>query len=129
MSVVDRSATRNEELRAELREVCLKECAGVVTSIRLAMQAIARNPADIAKIQELYNQVHSLAGNANVSRLLTVARVVGAFDVLLKQLVDKPDSITQSVRRTMAQTVDLLCALFEGDGQEVEPRHLTRAGR
>jgi two-component system chemotaxis response regulator CheY len=120
MSVVDPTLTRNEELRAELREACLKECSGVVTSIRLAMQAIAKNPADVTKLQDLYTQVHSLAGNANVTRLLTIARVVGAFDVLLKQIVDKPDSITQSVRRTMAQSVDLLCTLFQGDCDEVD---------
>jgi two-component system, chemotaxis family, chemotaxis protein CheY len=120
MSVVDQSVTRNEELRAELREVCLKECRVVVPSIRQAMQAIAKNPADIARVYELYTQVHALAGNASVTRLLTVARVVNALDVLLKQLVDKPDSITQSVRRTLAQSVDLLCTLFEGDGQEVD---------
>ncbi len=46
--------------------------------------------------------------------------MVNALDVLLKQLVDKPDSITQSVRRTLAQSVVLLCTLFEGDGQEVD---------
>jgi CheY-like chemotaxis protein len=120
MSVVDQSLTRNDELRAELREVCLKECSGAVTSIRQAMQGIAKNPTDVAKLYELYTQVHSLAENPNVTRLLTIARVVGAFDVLLKQLMDKPDSVTQSVRRTMAQTVDLLCALFEGEGQDVD---------
>jgi CheY-like chemotaxis protein len=120
MKVADQSLTRSDELRAELREVCLKECGGAATSIRLAMQAIAKNPADVAKLQELYNQVHLLSENTNVTRLLTIARIVGAFDVLLKQLVDKPDSVTQSVRRTMAQTVDLLCTLFEGDGQEVD---------
>jgi CheY-like chemotaxis protein len=120
MSVVEPSLTRNEELRAELRESCLKECSGAVVSIRQALQAIAKNPTDVATLYELYRQVHSLAENASVTRLLTIARVVGAFDVLLKQLVDKPDSVTQSVRRTMAQTVDLLCVLFEGEGQEVD---------
>ena len=120
MSVVESSLVRKDELRAELREASLKECSGAVTSIRHAMQAIARNPTDAAKLQELYHQIHSLAENTSVTRLLTIARVVNAFDVLLKQLVDKPDSVTQSVRRTMAQSVDLLCTLFEGDGQEVD---------
>ena len=45
MSIVEPSLTRSDELRAELREVCLKECGGAVTSIRQAMQAIAKNPA------------------------------------------------------------------------------------
>ncbi len=120
MSMIDGSLTRNDELRAELREECLRECAGAAVSIRQAMQGIARQPSDIGKLLELYTQMHSLAGNGSVTRLLTIARVVGAFDALLKQLVDKPDNMTQSVRRTMAQTVDLLCALFEGDGREVD---------
>ena len=120
MSVVEPSLTRNDELRAELRETCLKECSGTAKSIRHAMQAIAKNPTDVATLYELYRQVHSLAENANVTRLLTIARVVSAFDAMLKQLMDKPDSVTQSVRRTMAQTVDLLCTLFEGDGQDVD---------
>ena len=34
--------------------------------------------------------------------------------------MDKPDSVTQCVRRTMAQSVDLLATLFEGEGQEVD---------
>ncbi|HXI82552.1 MAG TPA: response regulator [Verrucomicrobiae bacterium] len=120
MSITDGSLTRNDELRAELREECLRECAGAVVSIRQAMQAIAKNPTDVARLQELHSQIRSLAGNASVTRLLTIARVVGTFDALLKQLVDKPDSVTQSVRRTMAQSIDLLGALFEGDGQEVD---------
>jgi CheY-like chemotaxis protein len=120
MKVADQSLTRSDELRAELREVCLKECSGAATSIRQAMQAIAKNPADVTRLQELYSQVHTLSGNTNITRLLTIARIVAAFDALLKQLVDKPDSVTQSVRRTMAQTVDLLCTLFEGDSQEVD---------
>jgi CheY-like chemotaxis protein len=120
MNVVEPSLTRNDELRAELRDACLKECSGAAKSIRHAMQAIAKNPTDVATLYELYNQVHSLAENASVTRLLTIARIVGAFDALLKQLVDKPDSVTQSVRRTMAQSVDLLATLFEGEGQEVD---------
>lgn len=120
MNVADRPLTRNEELRAEVRETSLKEVRTVAPAIREAMQNIARNPADVAKLQELHNQIHALAGNPNLTRLVTIARVVAAFDVLLKQLVDKPESITQSVRRTMAQTVDLLCALFAGDGKEVD---------
>src|SRR5882724_10547023 len=110
MNVTDGSLTRNDELRAELREECLRECGRAVVSIRQAMQAIAKNPADVSKLQQLYSQMHSLSGNASVTRLLTIARVVGAFDALLKQLVDTPDSITQSVRRTMAQSIDLLGA-------------------
>lgn len=120
MNITDGSLTRNDELRAELREECLRDCSGAVVSIRQAMQAVAKNPTDVSKLQQLYSQMHSLAGNASVMRLLTIARVVGAFDALLKQLVDKPDSNTQSVRRTMAQSIDLLGTLFEGDGREVD---------
>jgi len=120
MRIVDPLRTRNDELRAEMHVAFMKECTGTVTSIRQAMQSLAKNPTDLATLQELYAQVHSLAVDPGVARLLTITRVVGAFDALLKQLVEKPDSMTQSVRRTMAQSVDLLYTLFEGDGQEVD---------
>jgi len=120
MRIVDPLRTRNDELRAEVHESFLKECRGAVASIRQTMQAIAKNPTDVARLQELHNQVHSLAGDASITRLPTVTRIVSVFDALLKQLVEKPDSMTQSVRRTVAQSVDLLHILFEGDGQDVD---------
>ena len=120
MSVVDQSTTRHEELRAEVHKSSLEEARPATVPIRHALQAVAKNPGDVAKLQELYDRVQALSGNPTLTRLPTIARVVHAFELLLRQLVNKPDCINQSVQRTMAQTVDLLCALFDGDGRELD---------
>jgi CheY-like chemotaxis protein len=120
MSVTDQPMTRNDELRAEVRKSSLEEARPAMPSIRQALQSVARNPSDVPKLQELFNQVQALAGNPSLTRLPTIARVVGAFEQLLMQLVDKPKCISQSVQRTMAQAVDLLCVLFEGDAGDVD---------
>jgi CheY-like chemotaxis protein len=120
MSMVDQSTTRNAELRAEVRKSSLEEARPAMVPIRLALQAVAKNPSDQPKLQELFDHVQALGGNPILTRLPTIARVLAAFEQLLRQLVDKPDCLNQSVQRTMAQTVDLLCGLFDGDGREVD---------
>ncbi|MGA2602646.1 MAG: response regulator [Verrucomicrobiia bacterium] len=120
MSAVDQPTTRNDELRAEVRKSSLEEARPAMLPIRQALQAVAKSPSDAVKLQELFDRVQALGINPILTRLPTIARVVNAFGQLLRQLVDKPDSINQSVQRTMAQTVDLLCALIDGDGREVD---------
>lgn len=120
MSVTDQPLTRNDELRAEVRKSSLEEARPAMSSIRQTLQGVAKNPSDTSRLQELFGQIHTLAGNPSLTRLPTIAKVVAAFEQLLRQLVDKPDCINQSVQRTMAQTVDLLCTMFAGDGREVD---------
>jgi len=120
MSVTDQPMTRNDELRAEVRKSSLEEARPAMSPIRQALQRVAKNPSDVPQLVALFDNVQALAGNPSLTRLPTIARVVGAFEHLLKQLVDKPDSINLSVQRTMAQTVDLLCGLFERDARDVD---------
>jgi CheY-like chemotaxis protein len=120
MSVANQQATRNNELRAEVRKSSLEELRPALAPIRHALQGVAKNPSDIVKLRELFDKMHALASDTSLVRLVTIARVVNAFERLLRQLVDKPEYINQSVQRTMAQTVDLLSALFDGDGRDVD---------
>ena len=120
MSVAEHAETRNDLLRAEVRKCSLEEARPAMPPIRQALQGVAKNPSDAATLHELFNKVQALAGHPSLTRLATVARVVAAFEQLLRQLVDKPESVNQSVQRTMAQTVDLLCTLFDGDGRDVD---------
>ena len=120
MSMVDQPTTRNDELRAEVRKSSLEEARPAMLPIRQALQAVAKNPGDEPKMQELFDRVQALGHNPILTRLPTIARVLAAFEQLLRQLVDRPDCLNQSVQRTLAQTVDLLCGLFDGDGREVD---------
>ena len=119
MSVVDQP-TRNDELRAEVRKSSLEEARPAIVPIRVALQAVAKDPNDSARLQELFDRIQALGANPILTRLPTMARVVSAFEQLLRQLVEKPDCINKSVQRTMAQAVDLLGALIDGDGREVD---------
>lgn len=120
MSVTDQPMTRNDELRAEVRKSSLEEARPAMPSIRQALQSVAKNPSDVPNLAELFDKVRALANNPCLTRLPTIAKVVRAFEHLLKQLVDKPECVNQSVQRTMAQAVDLLCVQFDGDGREVD---------
>ena len=120
MSMVDQPTTRNDELRAEVRKSSLEEARPAMLPIRQALQAVAKNPGDEPKMQELFDRVQALGHNPILTRLPTIARVLAAFEQLLRQLVDRPDCLNKSVQRTLAQTVDLLCGLFDGDGREVD---------
>ena len=120
MSVTEQQTARHDELRAEVRKASLEEARPALVPIRQTLQAVAKNPSDVLKLKELFDRVHALADNTCLTRLVTIARVVNAFERLLRQLVDKPESVNQSVQRTMAQTVDLLSTLFNGDGCDVD---------
>ena len=98
MSVTDQPMTRNDELRAEVRKSSLEEARPAMSPIRQALQRVAKNPSDVPQLVALFDNVQALAGNPSLTRLPTIARVVGAFEHLLKQLVDKPDSINLSVQ-------------------------------
>jgi PleD family two-component response regulator len=120
MSVTQQLLTRDDELRAEVRKSSLEEARPAMPSIRQTLQSVAKDPSDALKLQELYNKIQELAGSKSLKRLPSIARIVNAFEQLLRQLVEKPESTSLSVQRTMAQTVDLLCALFDGNWREVD---------
>ena len=120
MKTIEQETNRNDVLRAEVRQSALDEARPTLQSVRQALQSVAKSSTDASKIQDLLNSVRELGAQPSLARLATVARITGAFEQLLRQLVDKPDCINQSVQRTMAQTVDLLCQLFDGDGRDVE---------
>jgi CheY-like chemotaxis protein len=120
MNATDQTRTRNDELRAEVRKSSLEEGRPALPSIQHTLQAVMKDPTNVSKLQEHHDKVRALAGHTSLTQLVTITRVVGAYERLLKQLVDKPECVSSSVLRTMAQTGDLLRALFAGDGSEAD---------
>jgi CheY-like chemotaxis protein len=106
-------ASADDEFQAELRKSCLEEGLAAMQSIQSVFQALAKNPSDAAVLQDLYRQIHSVAGNSGLAGLQTISRVSAALEALLKELGEKPDRVTPSVLRTAAQSIDLLARLFE----------------
>src|SRR5258707_621544 len=96
---VTQQETRNDELRAEVRKSSLEELRPLMPSLRQALQSLAKNPSDAAKLQELYGKIQDLAHNKSLTRLPSIARIVNAFEQLLTQLVEKPESTSPSGQR------------------------------
>ncbi len=111
----------DEEFQAELQQACLAEGPGKLQTARQHLQAVTKNDADAEALQNLFREAHSLSGNAGLAGLQTIARVAGALEMLLKELTAKPDKITASVLRTVAQSIDLLDELHRA-GATVDGR-------
>jgi CheY-like chemotaxis protein len=103
----------DDEFRAELLRECLTEGPAEIDAIQKAFQAFCKNTADAALLQDPFRRVHTLAGNAGLGGLQTVARVGGALENLLKELGEKPERVLPSVLRTVAQGIDLLAKLYQ----------------
>jgi CheY-like chemotaxis protein len=103
----------DDEFRAELRRECLTEGPAEIDAIQKKFQAFCKNTADTALLQDPFRMVHTLAGNAGLGGLQTVARVAGALENLLKELGEKPERVLPSAVRTVAQGIDLLVKLYQ----------------
>jgi CheY-like chemotaxis protein len=106
----------DDEFQSELRQACLESAATEMEALRRDLQTLAKDGGHGTGLAELYRRVHSLAGNTGLAGLTTVSQLAGALEALLKELKDKPDRVTPSSVRTVAQAVDGLGALFQVAG-------------
>jgi DNA-binding response OmpR family regulator len=106
----------DEEFQADLRRTFLEGLPVTLTVLRTLLQGLikAENEAtQLKQVHEMYRRIHALAGNAGVAGVAKIARMSDALEALLKELHDKPKSITPSTLRTVASAVDCLGVLFE----------------
>lgn len=107
------SMVPDAQFQAELWRACVKAAPDRLDAMRRSLQAVVRNPGDIASLEELYQIAHSMAGNTSLAGLYRVTQVATVLEALLKDLLDKPNWLNQSTLRTAAQAVDLMNALFQ----------------
>jgi len=87
-----------------------------IAKLRAGYQAFARaQEADLrhAKLCQMQRLLRSLTGGAGLVGFERIARMSTAFEALLLELQTKPEKITPSVVRTLAQTIDTLASLFD----------------
>lgn len=63
-------------------------------------------------VEALYRRVHSMNSRATLAGLRPGCQLTAALEALLKELVEKPATVTPSTLRTIANVVDLLKDLF-----------------
>ena len=104
------------EFQAGLRDSFLESLPATLAALRAMLQAVVKSNDEAARskqLQELYRRVHAVTGNAGMAGLSHIAQMADALEVLLKELHEKPKTISASTLRTLALAVDFLGFLFD----------------
>jgi DNA-binding response OmpR family regulator len=122
------SAEADANFQEDLRRSMLEGLAPTLAGLRAELKGLAKAENEAARLkylQEMYRRIRALTGNAGVAGLTLIAQMCDAFEVLLKELHDKPSQLNPSTLRTVANTVDFLAILFERgtapDKQQLPP--------
>jgi CheY-like chemotaxis protein len=108
------------EFRAKAREEFLQKAAGTCAGLQESFQAYARAKDDSERethLGNLYRKVHFLAASAGFAECYPMARMASVFEAMLFEINNKTALQSASVRRTIAQAVDTLEALFKRERQ------------
>jgi CheY-like chemotaxis protein len=106
----------DDAFQAELRTTFLDGRTQTMSALRGLLQSVSRSETDgdrLAKLQELTRHTRQLAGNAGIVGMVQLSRLASAIEALLRSLYEKPNTITPSTLRTLAQAVDFLGNLFD----------------
>jgi DNA-binding response OmpR family regulator len=117
------------EFQAEFRDTFIASLPATLTVLRTALQSLIKSDAEatrIEHIQELHLRIHRINSNAGISGLVPIAHLAAAFEVLLKELCEKPKNISASILHTVAAAVDFLDYLFK-HGTQPDKQEIPRA--
>jgi CheY-like chemotaxis protein len=85
--------------------------------MRKLVQSLSRDArageAQQSCLREFYRKAHSLGAAAGLAGLTDLAQMATVFEALLYVLVERPDRLTPSVLRTLANLVDFIELLFQ----------------
>jgi CheY-like chemotaxis protein len=104
------------ELQEKLVATILNNAPETLAKLRASHQVFAgTEPQDLrqAELGEMHRQIHSLASSTGLLGFRKIAQMANALEALLIELLAKPEKITPSVIRTIAQAIDTLSSLFD----------------
>lgn len=103
-------------LRRELTRGFTEAAPEVVNALRNQWHAFVRCDKEEMRgslLESLARQAHALTSHASIAGLQTISQIASAFEALLIELTEDPQSINASTHRTMAHAVDCLVSLLE----------------
>jgi CheY-like chemotaxis protein len=106
-----------------MRQEFLERGVETLGQLRGLLQTFIKSENDTARMPNLftlYRRVHAVSSNAAVAGLNSISRMSSAIEALIKELYEKPKSITPSTLRTLAHATDFLAVLFEQGGGTME---------
>ena len=104
------------EFQEKLVATVLNNAPETLAKLRTSHQVFAgTEPEDLrqAELCEMHRQVHSLSSSTGLLGFRKIAQMANALEALLIELLAKPQKITPSVIRTIAQAIDTLSSLFD----------------
>jgi DNA-binding response OmpR family regulator len=96
---------------------------GTVARIRNALQACVKAADESSKLNgldDIFRLVRGLTAQAGVAGLRGMGQMCSAIEALLRELHDKPKSITASTMRTLAHAVDFLGVMVTSDNTPLD---------
>lgn len=113
------SPTADLDFQAELRKAFLDGAAETMTTLRSLLHNFLKattTDTRVATLSDLLRKVRSLTGNAGMAGALRLAKMASAVEAFLAELQHKPEQISPSTLRTVAQSVDFIEELFKHCG-------------
>ncbi len=101
------------DFRRELLNSFEHSSAGAVNEMRKLLQEISKagNVERAPLFEQLYRKVRSYSSNAGMAGVVVIAKMGAALEALMKEMVDKPKTITPSTLRTAAMAIDFFSEL------------------
>ena len=86
---------------------------GSVIEMRRLLQEISKGSeaTRATQVEQLYRKVRSFSANAAMAGLPYLAKIGAATEALMKEMVDKPKTVTASTLRTTAHAIDFFSEL------------------
>ncbi len=110
------SVAQDLAFKTELRRTFFASAGERLATMRKLLHDFTKSadePSRVASLSELYRKVHALTGSAALIDAGTISQMSCCVEALLKELCEKPKSITPSSTRTIAHAVDFLGTLLE----------------
>jgi DNA-binding response OmpR family regulator len=113
------STAADVEFQAELRAAFVDGSRETMNTIRALLHNFLKattSETRVATLGDLLRKVRSLTGNAGMAGAQRLAKMASAIEAFLSELQMKPEQITPSTLRTVAQSVDFIDELFKHCG-------------
>ncbi|MGD1087386.1 MAG: response regulator [Verrucomicrobiota bacterium] len=110
------AAAADSEFKTDLQKSFIDSLPMTLSTLRADLKNLTktdRQTDQIQQIHQLYRRMRAINSNASVVNLVQIAQMSAAIEALLKELYEKPDSISTSNLRTIVAAVDFLGFLFE----------------
>jgi DNA-binding response OmpR family regulator len=104
---------------AEIQESFLQEAPARVRELRESLDALNQDPS-VENFASFDRKLHAVAGNAGLAGLARVGSLASAAAALIEDLQSKAEPLSNSVRKTLDQAVELIGELF-GQADEFMP--------